>query len=87
MHWQYIEPMFCYDGYALEDHFDHVFLSFRLHLHKPLNPIFDVVNKTIPQNEPVIYIDDAERNRKAGEQEGWTTYENIDALLAAFDFD
>lgn len=87
MHWQYIEPMFFYDGYALEDHFDHVFLSFRLHLHKPLNPIFDVVNKTIPQNEPVIYIDDAERNRKAGEQEGWTTYENIDALLAAFDFD
>ena len=35
MHWQYIEQMFCDDGYSLKDHFDHVFLSFRLHLHKP----------------------------------------------------
>ena len=26
MHWQYIEQMFCYDGYSLKDHFDHVFL-------------------------------------------------------------
>lgn len=85
MHWQYIEPMFCYDGYTLEDHFDHVFLSFLLHLHKPEKPIFDEVCKAVSPVEPVIYIDDAERNRRAGEQEGWKTFENIDNLLAAFD--
>lgn len=85
MHWQYIEPMFRYDGFTPEDHFDHVFLSYKLHLHKPEKPIFNAVCQTVPQNEPIIYIDDAERNRNAGEQEGWKTFENIDALLAAFD--
>ena len=85
MHWQYIEPMFCYDGYTLDDHFDHVFLSFRLHLYKPEKPIYDEVCKAVPYDEPVIYIDDAERNRKAGEQKGWKTFENIDALSKAFD--
>jgi putative hydrolase of the HAD superfamily len=85
MHWQYIEPMFRYDGYTLEDHFDHVFLSYRLHMYKPEKTFLDAVCRAVPQKEPIIYIDDAERNRKAGEQEGWKTFENIDALLAAFD--
>ena len=81
MHWQFIEPMFCYDGYTLADHFDHVFLSFRLHLHKPERPIFDEVCRTVPQGQEIIYIDDAERNRKAGEAMGWRTFASIDECI------
>lgn len=81
MHWQYIEQMFCYDGYSLKDHFDHVFLSFRLHLHKPERPIFDEVCRTVPQGQEIIYIDDAERNRKAGEAMGWRTFASIDECV------
>ncbi|MBQ7531747.1 MAG: hypothetical protein IJT12_08585 [Paludibacteraceae bacterium] len=77
MHWQYIEPMFRYDSYTLKDHFDHVFLSFRLHLYKPEKPIFEEVNKTIDDNRYVIYIDDAERNRMAGQAMGWATFASI----------
>ena len=85
MHWQFIEPMFCYDGYTLADHFDHVFLSFRLHLHKPEKPIFDEVCRTIPQGQEIIYIDDAERNRKAGEACGWRTFASIYDLMLTLD--
>ena len=82
MHWDYIVDMFNYNGYTIEDHFDKVFLSYELHLHKPEKPIFDEVNKYIPQGEEVIYIDDAERNRIAGEQYvGWRTFESIEQCM------
>lgn len=87
MHWQYIEQMFCYDGYTLNDHFDYVFLSFRLHQYKPEKPIFDTVNRVIPANKYVIYIDDAERNRKAGEAIGWQTYACIKDMLGDYKLD
>lgn len=85
MHWQYIEQMFNYGGYTLQDHFDHVFLSFRLHLHKPEKPIFDEVGRAIPARQKVVYIDDAERNRKAGEACGWRTFASIYDLMLTLD--
>lgn len=85
MHWQYIEKMFCYDGYTLADHFDHVFLSFRLHAYKPEKQIFDEVCKIIPPRQHVVYIDDAERNRKAGEAYGWQTMASVYDLLLTLD--
>lgn len=82
MHWEYIARMFQYDGYTLNDHFDHVFLSFRLHMIKPFKPIFDEVNRAITHTEDVIYIDDAERNRLAGQLlAGWHTYSSIEECL------
>lgn len=82
MHWNYIADMFNYDGYTLQDHFDKLFLSYELHLHKPEKPIFDEVSKYIPHGEEVIYIDDAERNRIAGEKyAGWRTFESIEQLM------
>lgn len=82
MHWQYIASMFEYDGYTIDDHFDHVFLSFRLHMTKPHKNMFDEVNRTIQPSEEVIYIDDAERNRLAGQLlAGWRTYSSIEECL------
>ena len=87
MHWLYIERMFCYEGFTLADHFDHVFLSFRLHLHKPEKPIFDEVIRSLPRGQQVIYIDDAERNRMAGEALGWRTFASIYDLLLDTELD
>lgn len=85
MHWQYIEQMFSYDGYTLNDHFNYVFLSFRLHQCKPEKPIFDTVTQVLPPNRYVVYIDDAELNRKAGEALEWQTFSSIQDLMMFFE--
>lgn len=85
MHWQYIEPMFRYGGYTLQDHFDHVFLSFRMHLYKPEKQIYDEVCRAIPRRQRVVYVDDAECNRKAGEAYGWSTFVSVYDLLLSLD--
>ena len=36
---------------------------------------------TVPQGQEIIYIDDAERNRKAGEAMGWRTFASIDECV------
>ena len=81
MHWEeYIRPMFCSEGYTLEDYFNRVFLSYELHLFKPERAMYAEVEKYIPAGDEVIYIDDAEKNRLAA-PDTWRTMESINALI------
>lgn len=81
MHWEeYIRPMFCSEGYTLEDYFNRVFLSYELHLFKPERAMYAEVEKYIPAGDEVIYIDDVEKNRLAA-PDTWWTMESINALI------
>ena len=81
MHWEeYIMPMFCSDGYTLNDYFNRVFLSYKLHLFKPEPAMYAEIEKYIPAGDEVIYIDDVEKNRLAA-PESWWTMNSINAII------
>jgi len=77
MHW---DPIF--ELFHLERYFDHIFASHHLHMAKPNKQIFEhVVREAQTDNRHTIYVDDLEKNRKAGEEfAGWKTCESIEAL-------
>ena len=77
LHW---EPIWV--QYNLGSYFDHVFASQRLHMAKPNRDIFEhVVREADIDCAHTIYVDDLEKNRKAGEQfAGWQTVESIEEL-------
>ncbi len=68
--------------YHLDKYFERMFLSQEMHLAKPDKAIFEQVEQEInPSHEPVIFIDDLEKNRLAAQQTvGWLTYESIQDL-------
>ncbi len=68
--------------YHLDAYFERMFLSQEMHLGKPDRAIFEQVEQAInPSHEPVIFIDDLERNRLAAQQTvGWQTFESIKDL-------
>lgn len=77
LHWKPI-----WDQYHLGDYFDAVFASQDLHMAKPNREIFEhVVREAALTPEDTIYVDDLEKNRKAGEQfAGWRTCSSIEEL-------
>ena len=77
LHWQYI-----WELYHLGDYFDVVFASHLLHMAKPNKDIFDHVTREAKiDSAKTIYVDDLEKNRKAGELfAGWQTCESIEEL-------
>ena len=77
LHW---DPI--WKQYQLGNYFDVVFASHHLHMAKPNQEIFDhVVREAKIDSEHTVYVDDLEKNRKAGERfAGWRTVESIDAL-------
>ena len=77
MHWNPI-----YKQYHLERYFDRVFASHHLHMAKPSREIFDYVVRAVNiDSAHTIYVDDLEKNRKAGEKyAGWKTVESIEEL-------
>ena len=77
LHWQPI-----WDQYHLGSYFDVVFASQKLHMAKPNQEIFDyVVREAKVDSVHTIYVDDLEKNRKAGEQfAGWQTCASIEEL-------
>ena len=77
LHW---DPI--WEQYHLGDYFDYVFASHHLHMAKPNREIFDyVVREADIDCASTIYVDDLEKNRKAGGQfAGWQTVESIDEL-------
>ena len=77
LHWQPI-----WDQYHLGSYFDAVFASQMLHMAKPNQEIFDhVVREAQVDSAHTIYVDDLEKNRKAGEKyAGWKTCESIEDL-------
>ena len=70
--------------YGLDRHFDGLFLSQEMHLAKPEEAIFRLVNERVrdlTNEREIIFIDDIEANRKAAEQfVGWKTYPDISSL-------
>ena len=79
MHW---DPI--WEQYHLGDYFDHVFASHHLHMAKPNRDIYEhVVREAQIDCAHTIYVDDLEKNRKAGEQfAGWKTVASIEELKA-----
>ena len=77
LHW---DPI--WEQYHLGDYFDAVFASQYLHMAKPNKEIFDyVVREAKVDCAHTIYVDDLEKNRKAGEQfAGWQTVAGVDEL-------
>ena len=77
LHW---DPI--WEQYRLGDYFEVVFASHYLHMAKPNQEIFDhVVREAKIDSAHTIYVDDLEKNRKAGERfAGWKTVASIDDL-------
>ena len=77
LHW---DPI--WEQYHLGDYFDAVFASQYLHMAKPNKEIYEhVVREAKVDSAHTIYVDDLEKNRKAGEQfAGWQTVASIDDL-------
>lgn len=77
LHW---DPI--WEQYQLGSYFDAVFASHHLHMAKPNKEIFEhVVREAKIDSAHTIYVDDLEKNRKAGEQfAGWKTVASIDEL-------
>ena len=77
LHW---DPI--WEQYHLGDYFDYVFASQNLHMAKPNQEIFEhVVKAAKVDSVHTIYVDDLEKNRKAGERfVGWKTAESIEEL-------
>ena len=77
MHW---DPIF--EQYHLERYFDGIYASHHLHMAKPNRDIFDFIEKNAHiDSAHTIYVDDLEKNRKAGETFlGWQTCASVDEL-------
>lgn len=77
LHWQPI-----WEQYHLGSYFDAVFASQQLHMAKPNKEIFEhVVREAKVDSAHTIYVDDLDKNRKAGEQfAGWQTVASIEEL-------
>ena len=77
LHW---DPI--WEQYRLGEYFDAVFASHHLHMAKPNREIFDhVVREAQVDCAHTVYVDDLEKNRKAGEQyAGWKTVASIKDL-------
>lgn len=75
LHW---DPI--WEQYNLGSYFAHVFASHHLHMAKPNQDIFDHVVREAKIKE-AVYVDDLEKNRKAGERfAGWQTVSSIEDL-------
>ena len=77
LHW---DPI--WEQYHLGNYFDYVFASQHLHMAKPNREIFDhVVREAHIDSAHTIYVDDLDKNRKAGEQfAGWKTVASVEEL-------
>lgn len=79
MHWDYcVKYLFPYKGYNVDDYFEQVFLSQRMHLDKPNPEIFkEVVRQTGINSDDTLFIDDLEANCEAARKSvGWHIYQN-----------
>lgn len=79
MHWDYcIEHLFPYAGHTVDDYFEQVFLSQRMHLDKPDHRIFEeVVRQTDIAPADTLFIDDLAANCDAARTSvGWHVFQN-----------
>ncbi|KAK8845980.1 hypothetical protein M9Y10_020918 [Tritrichomonas musculus] len=75
LHWQCSCNMFNYQGLNINNFFDNIFLSFKMHKDKPDSDIFEEVikeTKLIPNES--LFIDDSETNCNAASSLGIHAY-------------
>ena len=89
MHWNYcVERLFPYEGHGVDDYFEQVFLSQRMHLAKPDPKMFsEVIARTGIDPHCTLFIDDLPDNCEAARRLGIHTFQNVsfDAWLPLFD--
>lgn len=80
VHWDYcVEKLFPYQGHNVEDYFEKVFLSQRLHLSKPDARIYEeVIRQAEIVPKEFLFIDDLKENCVAAEKLGIHTFQNIE---------
>lgn len=79
IHWDYcVANLFPYAGHGVDDYFDRLFLSQRMHLEKPDPEIYkEVVRQTGIDPADTLYIDDLPDNCASARQTvGWTVFRN-----------
>lgn len=79
IHWDYcVSKLFPYKSYGIDDYFDMVFLSQRLHMEKPSPEIYrEVVSRTEVKAEETLFIDDLEENCVSAQRSvGWDVFQN-----------
>lgn len=79
MHWNYcVKALFPYQGHTVDDYFEAVFLSQRLHLEKPDPAIYqEVVRQTGIAADDTLFIDDLAPNCEGAQASvGWHVYQN-----------
>ena len=70
-----LERCFSYKGHHASDFFNHIYLSYRLHLLKPDAEIFEyVLQDANIRPEETLFIDDAIPNCRTAESLGFHTY-------------
>ena len=80
IHWDYcVENLFPYQGHNVDDYFEKVFLSQRLHLSKPDARIYEeVIRQAEIVPEESLFIDDLKENCVAAEKLGIHTFQNVE---------
>ena len=80
IHWDYcVENLFPYQGHNVDDYFEKVFLSQRLHLSKPDARIYEeVISQAEIVPEESLFIDDLKENCVAAEKLGIHTFQNVE---------
>lgn len=67
--------------YALDTHFDGLFLSQKMHMSKPEPEVFQAVNNSINHQSDIIFVDDIAANRLAAEQTvHWRTFSSVEEI-------
>ena len=76
IHWEWSDKTcFSYKGHHASDFFNHIYLSYRLHLLKPDAEIFEYVLQDADiRPEETLFIDDAVPNCRTAESLGFHTY-------------
>lgn len=76
IHWQWsCRHAFPYKTFRVEDYFEHIYLSYQLHLAKPDTAIFrHVLEETGIAPEETLFIDDSAENCRAAASLGIATY-------------
>ncbi|WP_293666637.1 HAD family phosphatase [uncultured Parabacteroides sp.] len=76
IHWEWSErTCFSYKGHHVSDFFNHIYLSYELHMLKPNADIFEYVLQDAGiKSEETLFIDDAMPNCRTAESLGLHTY-------------
>lgn len=68
--------MFTAEGRTVDDYFDHLFLSYKMHLVKPYEPIFEeMIRQSGMVPDETLFIDDAPANVATAGKLGLMTYQ------------